>query len=61
MSFAESFGIQTWKGVTSGRVEKVLATHNRVHANGLINHGYSVVELVHVPVGLYRTNMADRS
>lgn len=46
--------------VTSRMIEKVLATYNGVHAEGLINYGHSVVELWYVLVGLYRVRMANR-
>jgi len=48
--------------VTSRRIEKALATHNGVHAKGLINYGHSVVELWYVLVGLCRVGlMASRA
>ena len=36
------------------------ATHNWVHAKGLINYGHAIVELRYVFIGLYRVSTARK-
>ena len=60
---AESFGMmRTWRVITprSTKERRPPATHNWVHAKGLINDRHAIVELWYVFIGLYRVRTARK-